>query len=164
MPIIFKPFSVRAILDEKKFRTTRIRDTHKMEPGDRFWVRETWAFDKNGINIIYKPDFFEKEKSIKWKSPLIMSKAACRLILHVKKKYKQKLMDMTEKDAIAEGIREIETGKYPVFISKNLDISTTLYVDNPILSFISMWDWINSSPYSWVDDLFVFEFEKEVVR
>lgn len=189
MPIIFKPFSVRAILDEKKFRTTRIKDIHKMEPGDRFWVRETWAFQKNGINIMYKADFLRRKRhdsntvflqgilksnmyndnlamqNIKWKSPLIMPKAACRLILHIKKKYKQELKDMTKKDAIVEGISEIETGKYPVFTSKNLDISTTLYVDDPVLSFSSMWGWINPG-CKWDNnpEVFVFEFEKEVVR
>lgn len=61
------------------------------QKGDELWVRETWC----------------KDLSSGWKSPLFMPKAASRITLLVEDVRIERLQDITEEGAIAEGIAKV---------------------------------------------------------
>jgi hypothetical protein len=75
--------------------------------GDVLWVRETWNTD--GDFIDYKADLRNDLVSHafappNWKSPYHMPRHACRIFLEVTNIRVERLHDITEEDAIAEGI------------------------------------------------------------
>jgi hypothetical protein len=73
------------------------------QPGDIFWVRETWSKTDSG-HIIYKAT--NKGFSPVWKPSIFMPKAACRIWLKVTDVRVERLQEITEEDAIAEGIEK----------------------------------------------------------
>ena len=101
-------------------------DDCQYQPGDYLWVRETWTkyyySDENGYThydqpMIYyaadgEPDFrivdgdgFEvDDQRIKWKPSIHMPKSAARIWLEVTDVRVERLQDITEADAITEGI------------------------------------------------------------
>jgi hypothetical protein len=145
------------------------------EVGDVLWVRETFQItdflhptDEN-YGYIYKAssngtEWETNSKDWKWKPSIFMPKEACRLFLQVKNIRVELLQEITEEDAIAEGIKPSEdfAGLYFLYGStKNYGrITRTDYVD-PIKSFHSLWLSING-PTSWVKNpwVWVIEFEK----
>lgn len=77
------------------------------EVGDVLWVRETW----NGIRLGNKTEYwykagneFEDSADEKWRSPRYMPKVAARLFLEVKDIQVERVQDITEEDARAEGV------------------------------------------------------------
>lgn len=125
-------------------------------PGTRLWVRETWQ--KNYWNEAMVPNkyaykaspetwiyFSEEEKRLekKWRPSIHMPKAAARLWLAVKNVRVERLQDITEEDAGAEGS-----------FKKGEEWECNCYRDD----FISLWDNLNkkrgysfkSNPYVWV--------------
>lgn len=81
------------------------------EPGDVLWVRESWAY--TGIYYIYKANgdkfwldenYEESVQKIKWRPSIHMPKEASRVFLKVKSIRVERLQDITEEDAIAEGV------------------------------------------------------------
>jgi hypothetical protein len=77
------------------------------KPGDILWVRETWCRGKarNGDNkTIYRADIETNLQPIHdWKPSIHMPKEYARLFLNVKNAGVEKLQDITEEDAKAEG-------------------------------------------------------------
>ncbi|MEA4865332.1 MAG: hypothetical protein VB088_08040 [Sphaerochaeta sp.] len=129
-PIIFSGESVRAILDGRKSMTRRVVNQRVLERlkfspsgellgsfdelhpewgmyptvddapyqiGDRLWVREAFAFPR-----IYKAD--SNLSDLKWKSPMFMSRLMSRLTLEITDIRVERLPDITNDDARAEGI------------------------------------------------------------
>lgn len=79
-------------------------------PGDILYVRETWY---RGLNrILYKANYSENEKfytngkeiQIKWRPSIHMPKEAARIWLKVKDVRVERLQEITEEQAKAEGI------------------------------------------------------------
>lgn len=145
------------------------------KPGDVLWVCETWAVA--GARIRYKADadWTDEEKDLgetaQWKPSIHMPKAACRIFLQVKSVRVERLKDISEKDAIAEGISEVDPdpiiyNNY-VFNVKNAmwpgygSITKTYGFTNPRDSFRSLWESINGHE-SWVINpwVWVVEFER----
>jgi hypothetical protein len=93
------------------------------KPGDVLWVRETWAQWNEG-GYVYKADgfierygawerdtpkkFHDVERVEKWKPSLFMPKTACRIFLEVTDVRVERLQDISEEDAIKEGILSYE--------------------------------------------------------
>lgn len=89
------------------------------EPGDRLWVRETWAPMEPGpiepgILIAYRADFhndphgYDGEKSPEgkyrtWKPSIFMPRWASRITLEITAKHIEPIQDISERDACAEG-------------------------------------------------------------
>jgi len=82
--------------------------------GDRLWVRETWAWPGEE-EFIYRADQWAEDMVAKWKtdpnypqvkwSPSIhMPRRACRLVLPLVSVRVERVQDITEEDAIAEGV------------------------------------------------------------
>ena len=95
----------------------------RFEEGDLLWVRETWRVSHVGLSgndewahIVYKCgksksiDIHSNEESLfyaskaKWQSPLFMPRKAARLYLRVKSFGIQRLNNISEKDALHEGV------------------------------------------------------------
>lgn len=142
--------------------------------GDLLWVRETWQHTSNfGINpldettgYIFKAsengkDWQEKTEGWKWKSSLFMPKDAARIWLEITGIRVERLKDITEKDAIAEGIEKLSMQV----------LNKPLYMDymgdepkyNPIDSFKSLWQSINSYE-SWEENPFVWVIEFKHIK
>ena len=128
--------------------------------GDRLWVKETFLIANTDTLIWqYKADTAYPE-NYKWKSSLFMTKKAARIWLEVTGVRCERLHDITEADAIAEGIEKINLNE-PFEGYKEYFINGCTMGVLPIDSFHSLWMKINgvesmqSNP--WV---FIYEFKK----
>jgi hypothetical protein len=83
----------------------------KFNVGDILWVRETWQYvdiadDYTGY--VYRAtgglDWEMSNDEWKWKPSIFMPKKACRLFLEVTEIRAERLHDISEADALAEGI------------------------------------------------------------
>lgn len=171
------------------------------EPGDILWVRETFRkyrpFDEDGNwgreIIEYRADGHHEillsdedgsqvwnkdgtERWVPWKSPIHMPKHAARIWLRVKDVRVERLQDISEADAKAEGVESIGTGQ----IGKPETIGAPrMYRDYQSAgakwahtknsrrfmaadSFQSLWQSINGAE-SWAENPFVWVVEYEVL-
>ena len=107
------------------------------QPGDRLWVRETWLQD--GDIYLYKADFGKGILSDSWnghwKPSIHMPRKASRLTLEIVNIRAERLQDISEEDARAEGAGWWQP------IGKNKTY---------ILDFGMLWNSINSARgYGW---------------
>ena len=118
-PIIFSAPMIRALLDGRKTQTRRVltlrngiihdrsdaSDCVRFFPGDRLYVREAFAKDSlmpNGVRYVATDDINELRK----KRPSIhMPRWASRLTLTVTEVGVQRLQEISEADACAEGCK-----------------------------------------------------------
>lgn len=138
------------------------------QPGDVLWVRETWSpieFE-DGMHFRYKASFVENNcLNPKWKPSIFMPKAASRLKIKVTNIRIERLQDITEEDAKAEGVEydyTIEDGRsYVNYTKKPIDGKKIAELETARASYMSLWDSINGilsfrqNPWIWV-----IEFEK----
>lgn len=145
LPILFNTDMVRAILDGRKTVTRRIvkgdvvgilnSSYHKEHPkvpdkmlikklckapyypGDVLYVRETWREHSPGFDnlFIYKADYADGSVNVKWHPSIHMPKEAARIWFKVTDVKVERLQDITEEQAIKEGITcfkyDVNTGK-----------------------------------------------------
>ena len=103
---------------------------------DRLWVKATYAVNSKG-QILFK---YEKEKltellelpdiHIKWRSAMFMKREYSRILLENTEVRAERVQEISEEDAIAEGI-------------KQLHFTTGLKV-NCLPQFIDLWDSLNA--------------------
>jgi len=122
-PIIFRGAMVRALLDGRKTQTRRLVSI--IEAGDRLWVREAWAYyggdeylyQRSPSAVSYRADAWDPLAPVpggRWRPSIHMPRWASRLTLDVTGVCVQRLQDITEADAKAEGVRA------PVNVSPDL--------------------------------------------
>jgi hypothetical protein len=81
-------------------------------PGDLLWVRETWG----GAGTIYykasgdMPDWLAKA-GYKWRPSIFMPRWASRITLRITDVRVERLEEITEEDAIAEGCKSVDKFK-----------------------------------------------------
>jgi len=132
---------------------------------DILWVRETWSpieFE-NGINYRYKATFVENsELHPKWKPSIFMPKVACRIKLLIKNIRVERLNDISEQDAVYEGIEEegefwksyeiIHSGRHKGEMNPHSSVPNL----SAITSYRELWESINGfdswakNPWCWV--------------
>ena len=85
--------------------------------GDRLWVRETWTaamHEPTGpADCLYRADDnggVEDLAEAKWTPSIHMPRWACRLVLPLVSVRVERVQDITEEDAKAEGLRRTENG------------------------------------------------------
>ncbi len=168
-PILFSAPMIRAILDGRKSQTRRVvknpEDYGCQIPGpaiitpygrplDRLWVRETFGLvdESDGKQCVYRADSGPiHEATTKWKPSIFMPRWASRITLEIISIRVERLQEISEADAIAEGI-----SKGPVKLWKGATPS-----GKPLQTakeqFKTLWDTINakkqpwsSSPWVWV--------------
>jgi len=116
-----------------------------VQPGDTLWVRETWAQENVNYKdiFIYKADGWDRS-GLKWKPSIHMPRKAARIFLEVKSMRVERLQDITEEDALAEGIVPYDT-----YTAKRL--------------FMNLWNTLNSKRgFIWASNpwVWVIEFER----
>lgn len=144
-------------VDDRPGQTFRI----PYAPGDRLWVRETWSDDDAPpgeadyqATIATDANLYPDEiANIKWKPSIHMPRWASRLTLIVTDVRVQRLQEISEEDAIAEGIEEKEFFGCPCWKIYG-DTDGTVAPDDPIASFASLWDHCHG-PGAWDADPWV---------
>ena len=176
-PILFSGGMVRAILDGSKTQTRRIaKEFNEMPnldgilrrfpnqegcpygtPGDRLWVRETFAQGVEGCpgGISYRADHFDPKGDgpahpMKWRPSIFMPRIASRILLEITDVRVQRLQEISEEDARAEGVTDF-AGRWwdgsPVVCGK---------WNAPSEAFAALWESINgtgsweANPWVWV--------------
>lgn len=99
----------------------------KVQPGDRLWVKETWensigAPDEVSYRATVDRDAAEgwtpeEIAEIRWKPSIYMPRWASRLTLIVTGTKIEPLQDLSENDAIAEGVEPLHHGFFPYGIT-----------------------------------------------
>lgn len=117
-PIIFSQSMVRALLEGRKTQTRRLATSplRRCRPGDQLWLREAFALLPPNAYALPKkmaPDAYEAayyridfDRSGKpaWKPSIHMPRWASRLTLIVTEIRRQNLAELTDDDALSEGI------------------------------------------------------------
>lgn len=188
-PILFNTEMVKAILDGRKTVTRRVVKFNKgqnpawtgyipdgdvlygsnnipaakspFRKDDVLWVRETFAHPAKHT-FWYKAD--SKVQNILWRPSIHMPREAARIFLRVTGVRVERLKDITEEDAKAEGICGFFLGMGETGYSENPEAKT--FYDGPVGAFANLWDstikpadlknygW-NANPWVWV-----IEFER----
>jgi hypothetical protein len=99
-------------------------DIAPVQPGDEFWVRETWCGTQRTMRGYFRADMqywdFARNKprpergepdKCKWNPSIHMPQWACRIRLEVLSVKAERVRDISEEDAMAEGVEEINSGK-----------------------------------------------------
>ena len=133
------------------------------QPGDRLWTRETWARDDEDGALYYRADVgsgneaddWERNRldgvsRYRWRPSIHIPRWASRNTLDVTKVRVERLQDISEADAMAEGIvRQPDDGF-------GLADSTFYHHTDPRESYWSLWQHINgpgsveANPWTWV--------------
>jgi hypothetical protein len=157
-------------------------------PGDRLWVRETWA-DCRGMGFdfrfSYKADCLDKngvesgdglrarlDYGVKWRPSIHMPREACRLVLDVLSVRVERLQDITAEDVQAEGIKLPATdhGCPPGKVTPLIRIGSPYLKSHPDArhwteedfwrsQFACTWDDINAKRAPWSSNPWVWRIE-----
>lgn len=142
-------------------------------PGDRLWVRETWSQDHRdfypSFPIVYRADGYPAEWEIengtiespevgrrfpfKWRSSMFMPRWASRITLEVTDVRVERLQNISEADAEAEGIQPFERcAGQSVYRWHGVDSPLAA---NPVSAYATLWESINgkdswdANPWIW---------------
>ena len=74
------------------------------QPSDRLWVRETWQPQPGSGRPIYRADDIAGHIEGPWRSPIHMPRSLSRITLEVTAVRVERLQDISEEDALAEGV------------------------------------------------------------
>jgi hypothetical protein len=181
-PILFSGAMVRAILQGRKTQTRRVvkpqpdctrtslascagnRSVRVIamrqgmysifcpygQPGDRLWVKETFT---EGEGVIYRADW-NPEVSLDglWKPSIFMPRRLSRITLEITAVRVERLQDITEADAVAEGI--YFDHDFDGYVSD--DEGRHYHGNSAVRSYEHLWQSINgagsweANPFVWV--------------
>lgn len=121
-------------------------------PGDVLWVRETWA-PSDLAPVLYRAD--GPVRNGRWRPSIHMPRWASRLSLRIKSVRVERLQEISDVDAISEGIAHnvLRDGGY------SLPDTSHYHASDPRASFCSLWESINgagswdANPWVWVIEL-----------
>lgn len=156
----FKEQLARRVLDGRKTETRRLakrgRDLWaKTEPGQRLYMREPYCKPTpGGDGLIYRADVYDDPTFVapgRWIGAMYCPRFASRAVLTVATIERQRLWEITEENAEAEGLDDL---------FMNLELSTFLTVDVEQLSklgkraaFQKLWDSIHDETgHRWRDN------------
>jgi len=149
------------------------------QPGDILWVRETFAMsydtedhpeltdnpqERWNTIYVYKADGNPVYYIDGWKPSIFMPKAACRIKLEITDVRIERLQDITEDDAKAEGITDVEfypDEGFPLSIGHMVgkDDGITMLHTTRVKAYQLLWESINGkgswdkNPWVWVISL-----------
>lgn len=188
-PIIFSAPMVRAILKGQKTQTRRVQGRVQVrpdgmsaerllaamslcpygKPGDRLWVREAWGFETRTEDdpllepvATYRADEVEHLHPVnRWRPAIHMPRHLSRITLEVTAVRVERLQDISEADAIAEGVVEHQTLRTGTRAC-NLD-GGMMHACGPVPVYRTLWESINgpgswdANPWVWVVEFRRFE-------
>lgn len=163
-PIIFSTPMVQAILQGRKTQTRRVVKRPEVsmqkcpygQPGDVLWVRESF-YPATNTPFIYKADGWVGDNT--WKPSIHMPKDAARIWLKLTDVKVERLQDIAEADAIAEGIEIIDQEGQKVY--RRYDGYYTV-TPSAYVSYWSLWASINGEE-SWLANPWVWVLSFEVL-
>lgn len=79
-------------------------------PGDQLWVRETWCEADTPSGYDYAARFTQDTRGWGWRPSIHMPRKASRLTLTITDVRVERLQDISEADAIAEGVQRVGGG------------------------------------------------------
>jgi hypothetical protein len=136
-------------------RKTQTRRKKKfVNAGDLLWVKEAISLSPLG-DVAYKADIEPEFYGLyKWKSPIFMPKERARIWLKVTEFSREKLQDITDDDAIAEGLTLAKWGAFSAWKWGVPDFDGSPGTDDygwdwedwdvdPIKAYARLWDSIN---------------------
>jgi hypothetical protein len=138
-------------------------------PGDELWVRETWQkiyerhdgqrFTEARPGFQYRRSWIEyaatsREPPPKWRPSIHMPRAHCRITLRITDVRVERLQDISEADAIAEGVhRDVQSWRTDVMWSRCAE-SGVMY-STARMAYCDLWCEINgrnswnANPWIW---------------
>ncbi len=142
----------------RKYRNGLIVESKYGKPGDRLWVRETWAGIKGGAaciageiqefepSIVYKVDGFNYNKELKWKSSIFMPRWASRITLEITDVRVERLQKISEGDIKKEG-----------FTLKGFEVQSLSHQRRYRMEwFMTLWNSLAKKGFKWNDDPWVW--------
>ena len=165
-PIIFSAPMVRALLDGRKTMTRRLAwqppracilgsvefpsPWKKVRPGDRLWVREAWRTEArhDGIPprdvlssaiVSFDADYATEPNDGcrgKDRRSFHMPRWASRITLIVTATKLERLKDISEEDALAEGISPLPSGRFYCGFDEEGEITCK----SPVTAYAWLWD------------------------
>mgnify|MGYP000054621868 CR=1 FL=1 len=152
--------------------------------GERLWVRETFLefVDDhiiNGNNFAYRADIRSRlseemriDLGYKWSSPLFMPRRASRITLEIKNLRVERVQEISEADAKAEGIisltKDGEIWKYGLGNHEHLpllpDWPWTEWQHTARDAYARLWDLINGEKHPWESNPWVWVINFERVK
>lgn len=159
---------------DRHFKKGAIQHCPYGAPGDRLWVRESWQAvwfshdyrvcapksareGRHGCRIAYAADWpneTPQERGFPWRSPRFMPRWASRITLELTGVRVLRLRDMTERDAIAEGVvpGQFGVGNIPAAMA-----------EPHLYQFAILWDLLNARRgYPWASNPWVWALEFQV--
>ncbi len=137
--------------------------------GDRIWVREPWypAFKQTDTEsgCIFKADYGFRKDLVRdytphggWKSPLFLPRTFARIVLELIDIQVERLQDITEQAAIAEGIHEFNLSNGLVYGYDPNGTPGGMVMDTARLAYAALWDSLHikdghtwsTNPFVWV--------------
>lgn len=150
------------------------------KPGDRLWVRETWSVEmlagyseeggySSEYELRYRADDGEREISVaagvpdpwlnlydsqrgEWRPSIHMPRAACRILLEITAVRVERLQDISDEQAMAEGISALPCGRFHCWHDEEGPVTSR----SPVTAFAWLWNSINGesawseNPWVWV--------------
>lgn len=131
------------------------------KPGDLLWVRETWTgdiFSGSANAFVYKAtspnhrNCQERKLSI-WKPSIHMPKAAARIWLQVEEVRVERLQDISEEDAKAEGVKIHSRGNFYLdYVAEAFNTTQFIYrLPSAKQSFKTLWELINERRKNFIE-------------
>lgn len=135
------------------------------QPGDRLWVRETFTATRDGKTVLYKADPAytdmprnELGRDWPWSPSIHMPRRASRITLEIISVRVERLQDISEADALAEGVARLNPAGTPFYLDYlTSDASADNYTCMEAAdSYHTLWESINGAgswavnPWVWV--------------
>ena len=149
------------------FQWLRERCTYG-QPGDRLWVREAFMHEpadycwEASVSIpcrpaetVYRADHDGDTRGAGWKPSIHMPRALSRILLEITSVRVEPLQDISEADAVAEGIARDGDGYERFHVDPDAPVGQS-FTRNPVLAYRGLWDYINGggawdkNPLVWV--------------
>jgi len=183
-PMLFSPAMVRAIQAGTKSQTRRVVKPQPVwrgtptpgitahffdDPGrwfsppypvgTRVWVRETWwcnGESETPESCEYRADgeMPPHMAGAKWRSPMFMPRWAAREFLEITGVSVEPVQNISEADALAEGILQTRDGGYAYDAE-----GRGYHGADPRISYMHLWDSINGKKHPWESNPWVWCYE-----
>ena len=156
-----------AYIDQATGDSHKPQDICPYKVGMTLWVRETWSKSING-EYVYRTNYGTTEddsfppSTFKWRPSIHMPREAARIFLKVTGARVERVQDITEEDAIAEGIESFAITDATLRPTRHKVYGNTCK-DTAREAFAGLWDGIYLEKMSgWYDNpwVWVVEFER----
>ncbi len=141
------------------------------QPGDQLWVREVWRcfggreyeYQQEKGSIIYRCDVNPSDDVAEWRPSIFMPRWASRINLLIKSIRVERLNDISEADAKAEGVEPFFSIHESIGRDQTMTTGERISDCEHRASFACLWDDINGDN-SWQQNPWVWVVEFEVMK